>query len=136
MILILFQSLSSAMITKQLSWQTFPSLVRWMSAVARPFPAIQDPLDLSCPQLAESRRRAEEQLAQLEQLNKIALGGGEKMPIFRTHTNHNLTNAFSNWKFCMLKRHIWCMLVLRLGFCYRWDTSVKKYILHIQQWGF
>lgn len=70
------KSLSSAMITKQLSWQTFPSLVRWMSAVARPFPAIQDPLDLSCPQLAESRRRAEEQLAQLEQLNKIALGGG------------------------------------------------------------
>lgn len=88
MIFILFQSLSSALITKQLSWQSFPSLVRWMSAVARPFPVIQDPLDLSCPQLAESRRKAEEQLAQLEQLNKVALGGGEKMPICYMHLNH------------------------------------------------
>ncbi|KAG0720513.1 Methylcrotonoyl-CoA carboxylase beta chain, mitochondrial [Chionoecetes opilio] len=45
----------------------------------RPFPALKDPLDPSCPLLQAGKRKAEEQMTVLDQLSKICLaGGGEK----------------------------------------------------------
>lgn len=43
---------------------------------AQPFPVLKDTLDPTCPQLEAGKRKAEEQIAKLEQLNKICLGGG------------------------------------------------------------
>ncbi|KAK8384186.1 hypothetical protein O3P69_009137 [Scylla paramamosain] len=52
---------------------------RMVATHTRPFPVLRDTLDPSCPQLEAGKRRAEEQIAKLDQLNKICLaGGGEK----------------------------------------------------------
>lgn len=49
---------------------------RMVATHSRPFPLLRDTLDPTCPQLEAGKRRAEEQIAKLHQLNKICLAGG------------------------------------------------------------
>nr|XP_053630970.1 uncharacterized protein LOC128687534 [Cherax quadricarinatus] len=67
------------MFIKELLRRNQSTVFRRLSTLVKPFPVLEDTVDSSCPQLAAGKRKAEEQLIQLQQLSKICLaGGGEK----------------------------------------------------------
>ncbi|XP_068212275.1 methylcrotonoyl-CoA carboxylase beta chain, mitochondrial-like [Palaemon carinicauda] len=67
------------MLMKKLVRCTASTLTRNLSTRPRPFPVLQDTIDVSCPQLVEGKTKAEGRLAELQQLNAMCLaGGGEK----------------------------------------------------------
>ncbi|XP_045618204.1 biotin-dependent 3-methylcrotonyl-coenzyme A carboxylase beta1 subunit isoform X2 [Procambarus clarkii] len=88
--------------TTRISWQMFlrvimfkqflnrsrPMVFRGLSTQVKPFPVLKDTIDTTCPQLAASKKKAEEQLFQLQKLSNICLAGGGERGI-ALHVNKN-----------------------------------------------